>query len=86
LEKLKVEDFRFKVETECLRQGLSKPEILEERIGSVKLRINLAHNVEIDLYFNENTKTLTSALVVNEKRMFGINGYPKAGQWNGLAS
>jgi hypothetical protein len=41
LEKLKVEDFRLKIENECRRQRLPKPEIIEERLGSIKLRICL---------------------------------------------
>ena len=70
------------MEEECSRQGLPRPEILEERLGSIKLRICLAHDVRIDFYFNEDTKTTTSALVVDEKRVFGINGYPRIGQWH----
>ncbi|MEM2129079.1 MAG: hypothetical protein QXZ70_00620 [Candidatus Bathyarchaeia archaeon] len=79
---MKVEDFRLEVEEECRRQGLPKPEIMEERPGSIKLRISLARDAHIDLYFNEDTKTITSALVVNGKRVFGINGYPRVGQWH----
>ena len=70
------------MEKECRGQGLPKPEIVEERLGSIKLRIRLARDVRIDLYFNEDTKTITSALVVNKKRVFGINGYPRARQWH----
>jgi hypothetical protein len=62
------------------RQRLPKPEIMEERLGSIKLRICLNHNAYIDLYFNEDTKTITSAFTVNEKHVFGINGYPRTGQ------
>jgi len=82
LEKLKVEDFRLEVEKECRKQGLPKLEVVEERFGSIKLRVSLTHNARIELYFNEDTETITSALVVNEKRVFGINGYPRAGQWH----
>ena len=70
------------MEKECRGQGLPKPEIVEERLGSIKLGIRLARDVRIDLYFNEDTKTITSALVVNKKRVFGINGYPRARQWH----
>ena len=70
------------MEKECCGQGLPKPQIIEERLGSIKLRINLAQNIRIDLYFNEATGTITSALIINEKRVFGINGYPRTGQWH----
>jgi len=82
LKRLKVEDFRLEVEKECHVQGLPKPETVEERLGSIKLRISLADDACIDLCFNEETKTITSALVIDEKRVFGINGYPRTGQWH----
>lgn len=72
----------LKLKGECGEQRLPKPEIVEERVGFIKLRINLTHNAYIDLYFNEDTETMTSALVVREKRVFGINGYPRRGQWH----
>ena len=82
LEKLNAEDFRLEVEKECCKQGLPKLEVVEERFGSIKLRVSLTHNARIELYFNEDTETITSALVVNEKRIFGINGYPRVGRWH----
>lgn len=82
LKRLRADEFRLKLEKECLGQGLAKPEIIEEMLGSIKLRINLATNSYIDLYFNEDTETLTSALVMDGSRVFGINGYPRRGQWH----
>lgn len=79
---MKVKEFRLKLEKECERQGLPKPETTEERLGSIKLRINLERNAHIDLYCNEDTGTITSALVVNKKRVFGINGYPRRERWH----
>jgi len=79
---LRIDKFRLKLEKECDRQGLPKPEIIEERPGFIKLRINLTPNSCIDLYFNEDTETITSALIMDKRRIFGINGYPRRGQWH----
>jgi len=79
---LRADEVRLKLEKECLGQGLPKPEIIEEMLGSIKLRINMATNSYIDLYFNEDTETVTSALVMDGSRVLGINGYPRGGQWH----
>ena len=59
-----------------------KPEVVNEGLISIKFRIHMRENTSIEIYFNEGTQTMTSALIVEDKRVFGINGYPKSKTWH----
>lgn len=72
---MKVDEFKERVSKICAKLMLPQPTIVQERLGSVKLRISLSEQRFIDIYFNEVTGTLNSALVENNRRTTGINGY-----------
>jgi len=54
---------------------------VSEGLVSIKVRINTECG-DIEIYFNEETQTITSALIVKGERVFGINGYPESKAWH----
>lgn len=74
---MRVGEFERRVRTACLTLNLPQPRIIQQRVGSVKLRIEFSRYRFIDLYFNERTGTLNSALLEEGHRILGINGYRK---------
>lgn len=79
---MKVNELRGQLEQASLNLSLPQPEVIKEGISFIKLRIRVKPKVTIELYFNEETQTLTSALLVKGRRIFGINGYPKSDMWH----
>ena len=78
---MKLDEFQEKVFRFCSAEGIRKPLVIERSITAVKLRIPL-NNGFIDLFYNEVTGTINSALIRRGRRMFGINGYPKRRKWH----
>jgi len=74
---LRVDEFERKVRTACLTLNLPKARIIQQRVGSIKLRIEFSKDRFIDVYFNERTGTMNSALLENGRRILGINDYQK---------
>lgn len=74
---MKVDEFERRVRIACLTLNLPYPKVIQERLGSVKLRIELSKDRFIDVYFNERVETLNSALLEKGQRILGINGYSK---------
>jgi hypothetical protein len=74
---LRVDEFKKEVRRACLTLNLPEARVIQERLGSVKLRIELSQYRFIDVYFNERTGTLNSALLEKGRRILGINGYRK---------
>jgi len=72
---LRVEQFQKRAKRACLVLDLPEPKLIDLKAGSVKLRIQLSEERFIDVYFNEKTKTLNSAMIEKGRRTFGINGY-----------
>lgn len=80
--KVKVNDFQEKLKKLCEGLKFPKPKVISEGLVSIKVRISAQENTSIEIYFNEETQTITSALIVKGERVFGINGYPKSKTWH----
>lgn len=78
---MKLNEFQEKAFRFCSQEGLQEPVIIERRITTLKLRISLSNGF-IDLFYNEVTETINSALIWRGRRVFGINGYPKKQKWH----
>lgn len=79
---MKISELRKQLQKISYNLSLPKPEVIKEGITFIKIRFRIKPEATIELYFNEKTQTLTSALLVKDKRIFGINGYPKSGGWH----
>jgi len=79
---LKISELRKQLEKISYNLSLPKPEVIKEGITFIKVRFRIKPEATIELYFNEKTQTLTSALLVKDKRIFGINSYPESGGWH----
>jgi len=60
---LRIDDFKRKLRTACLALNFPEERLIQESVGSVKLRIEFSRYGFIDVYFSERTATLNSALV-----------------------
>ena len=79
---MKISELKSQLEQISHNLYLPQPKVIKEGISFIKMRIRVKSEVTIELYFNEETQTLTSALLVKDERIFGINGYPKSGMWH----
>ena len=79
---MKVEQFQKRAKRACLLLDLPEPELVDLKAGSIKLRIQLSEERFIDVYFNEKTKALNSAMIEKGRRIFGINGYGDEHLWH----
>jgi len=79
---LRVDGFRKRAKSACLALKLPEPKLIDLKAGSVKLRIHPSEERFIDVYFNEKTKTLNSAMIEKGRRTFGINGYGDKRFWH----
>ena len=80
--KVEINDFKEKLKGICEDLRFPKPKVVSEGLVTIKVRINAQGNTSIEIYFNEETQTMTSALIVEGERVFGINGYPKSKTWH----
>lgn len=80
--KVEIDDFEKRLREICVDLKLPRPEVVTRGLVSIKFRISVGENTRIEIYFNEETQTITSALLVKERRLFGINGYPKSKIWH----
>ena len=79
---MKLEEFKERLEDRCRKLNLPKAKATRQGFSFIKVEIKIRSGVSIEIYFNEETQSLTSALVVQDKRIFGIDGYPKSGLWH----
>jgi len=79
---MKLEEFRERLEAECQKLDLPKPKTTRKGFSFIKVEIKINTETSIKIYFNEETQSLTSALVIQDKRVFGIDSYPKSGVWH----
>lgn len=79
---MKIDEFRKRLEEECQSLNFPKPEVIKQGFSFINVELRIQPEVTIEIYFNEETQSLTSALVIQDKRIFGINGYPKRGAWH----
>jgi len=79
---VKIEELKKRAGEACQNLDLPKLEVIKEGLSFIKLRLKVKEEVTVELYFNEETQTLTTALLVKGERVFGINGYPRSGTWH----
>lgn len=79
---MKADDFQANLKRLCKDLRFPEPKVVSEGLVSIKFRIPVQENTSIEIYFNEETQTMTSALIVEGERVFGINGYPKSKSWH----
>jgi len=73
---LKAEEFLEGLRRSCRVYGLPTPFVDEKRPGTIKIRIKLSSRLHASFYYNEETGTLTSALILRGKRILGYDAYP----------
>lgn len=73
---MKTEDFLEGLRKACRAHGLPAPFEDEKRPGTIKIRIKINSSLHATFYFNEETGTLTTALLQRNKRIFGYDAYP----------
>ena len=59
--------------------NLPKPKVTRQGFSFIKVEVKISPETSIEIYFNEETESLTSALVNRGERIFGIDNYPKNG-------
>jgi hypothetical protein len=74
---MKLDEFKQRLEDACDKLSLPGPKISQRGFSFIKVEIKIAFNTRIEIYFNEETQSFTSALILQEKRVFGIDCYPK---------
>lgn len=62
--KVEIKDFQEKLKKLCEDLRFPKPKVVSEGLVSMKVRIDAQENTSIEIYFNEETQTMTSALIV----------------------
>lgn len=79
---MNIGEFFERLRNECRIEGLPKPTIDSKGLGTIKIRIKLKLHLHISIYYNEDTLTLTSALIQNGRRIFGYDAYPSRQKWH----
>jgi hypothetical protein len=79
---LKLEEFEERLEDGCRKLNLPKPKVFRQGFSFMKVEAKIKPQTSIEIYFNGETQSLTSALTIRGKRVFGIDGYPKCGAWH----
>jgi hypothetical protein len=75
-----IENVYAGIKSQCKKYNLSSPKIIERGRRTIKVRIQITSKAFIDFRFNEELQELRSALILEGKRIFGING--EAGNWH----
>ncbi len=63
----------------CRKLDLPEPIAVRRGFSFAKFELMIAPETSIEVYFNEETQSLTSALIDEGKRVFGIDDYPEGG-------
>ena len=79
---MKAAELKRRAEEACQNLSLPELEVMKEGLSFIKMRLRASEEVAVELYSNEETQTLTTALLVKGERVFGINGYPRSGIWH----
>jgi len=79
---VKLEELKERLEDGCRKLNLPKPQTTRQGFSFIKVEVKISAETSIEIYFNEETQSLTSALLIQDKRVFGIDGYPKSGIWH----
>ena len=72
---MRIEDLKKRLEDVCANLNLPNPEITKQGFSFTKTTIRINPETSIEIFFNEEKQSLTSALVVQDKRVFGRDGY-----------
>lgn len=76
---MKLEDFKKRLEDRCQKLNLPKPKTTRQGFSFTKVELKISPETSIEIYFNEETQSLTSALINRDEHIFGIDDYPKNG-------
>ena len=79
---MKIDDFKRRLEDKCQSLNFPKPEIVRQGFSFINVEISFKPKLNMEIYFNEETQSLTSALIIQNRRIFGIDGYPRRGAWH----
>lgn len=79
---MKIDEFTSRLSKALSELNLSGFHIVRRGFSYVKIRIKVDPDTLIEIYFNDQTQSLTSALLVDNKRVFGIDGYPIENIWH----
>ena len=60
---MKIDDFKRRLEDKCQSLNFPKPEIVRQGFSFIRVEIRLKPELNIEVYFNEETQSLTSALI-----------------------
>ncbi|MBT9148402.1 MAG: hypothetical protein DDT32_02174 [Syntrophomonadaceae bacterium] len=79
---MKIDDFKKRLEDRCRGLNLLQLKITRQGFSFLKVEIRVKPELNIEIYFNEETQSLTTALVIQDERVFGIDSYPRRGAWH----
>jgi len=74
-----LEELKQRLADGCRKLNLPEPGAVRQGFSFAKFELRIGAETSIEIYFNEETKSLTSALVDRGERVFGIDDYPASG-------
>ncbi len=74
-----LEEIKQRLVEGCRKLDLPEPIAVRRGFSFVKFELRITSETSIEVYFNEQTQSLTSALIDQGKRVFGIDDYPEQG-------
>jgi hypothetical protein len=74
-----LDEFKQRLEEGCRRLGLPEPMAVKRGFSFAKFELKITPKISVEVYFNEETQALTSALIDRGERVFGIDHYPASG-------
>ena len=74
-----LEELKQRLVEGCRKLDLPEPIAVKRGFSYAKFELRIARETSIEVYFNEERQSLTSALIDRRKRVFGIDDYPEGG-------
>ena len=74
-----LEELKQRLEEGCRKLDLPEPIAVRHGFSFAKFELRIAPEISIEIYFNGETRSLTSALIDRGERVFGIDDYPASG-------
>jgi len=76
---MNLEEFQKRLEDGCQKLNLPTPRTARQGFSFTKFELRIGLETSIEIYFNEETNSLTSALIRRNERIFGTDDYPTSG-------
>jgi len=67
---MKLEEFKKRLENGCQKLNFPKPKTARQGFSFMKVELKLSAETSIEIYFNQETQSLTSALINRDERIF----------------